>query len=237
MSVALTDRVLLETWAASREQPPAARAATLLERTLAPAERERLAGWPLARRHAMLLELRIARWGSSLRGVVPCPGCGGEVEVAFDLGALADEVADAPGALEGGAAISIDGLDIRLPTEADVGAAREAEGDGRRALVARCLLGRAGVRDLGEELLGHLGVALADADPVGSAELELACPDCNQCWTQPLGLEDFVALEADADARRIAAEVHALASAYGWSEEGVLAVAPERRRVYLELIH
>jgi hypothetical protein len=36
-------------------------------------------------------------------------------------------------------------------------------------------------------------------------------------------------------ARRLLYDVHALASAYGWSEDEVLAVSPARRRCYLEM--
>jgi hypothetical protein len=231
MSVALTDRALLETWAASRERTPAAQAATLLERALAPSEP--LEGWAIARRNAALLELRMSRWGPALNGVATCPGCEGELEFSFDLELLARAVARAS---PGEAAVGVDGFELRVPTAKDVAAARARGADARRDLISRCLLAPAPDAELDEALVERLGRGLAEADPVGAAELELSCPDCGYEWTQALALEAFVAREAEAEARRIAGEVHALASAYGWSEAEVLAVPPERRRVYLELV-
>jgi len=36
--------------------------------------------------------------------------------------------------------------------------------------------------------------------------------------------------------RRLLVEVHALASAYGWSEQEILSLSDARRRLYLEMV-
>ncbi len=231
MSGPLTDRVLLETWAASRDGSAAAHAGALLERALAPSEPSE--HWAIAKRNAALLELRMARWGPALDGVATCPACGIELEFSFDLELLADAAVAASG---GGTMISAESFELRLPTGEDVAAASADGADARLDLVRRCVLAGPPTVELDDELIELLGGHLAEADPVGAAELGMSCPDCGHKWLQELGLEAFVGREVEAEARRIAAEVHALASAYGWSEEEVLAVPPERRRLYLELL-
>ena len=42
--------------------------------------------------------------------------------------------------------------------------------------------------------------------------------------------------ELEAVARRLAMEVHTLASAYGWSESEILSLSDARRRLYLEMV-
>ena len=49
-------------------------------------------------------------------------------------------------------------------------------------------------------------------------------------------MASFVWEEVDAAARRLLGEVHALASAYGWSQEEILALGSQRRAAYMRLI-
>ena len=42
--------------------------------------------------------------------------------------------------------------------------------------------------------------------------------------------------EVDVRARRLLDEVHALAGAYGWSEQRILALSEARRRAYLDRV-
>ncbi len=77
---------------------------------------------------------------------------------------------------------------------------------------------------------------MAEADPLADARLALSCPACGRPWEAAFDVVAFLWGELDAWARRTFAEVHALASAYGWREADVLALSPERRRIYLDLV-
>jgi hypothetical protein len=46
----------------------------------------------------------------------------------------------------------------------------------------------------------------------------------------------FFWMEVESWAYRILRQVHALASAYGWSEGDILAMSPWRRQFYLEMV-
>ena len=165
--------------------------------------------------------MHASRWGSRIDAVATCPGCGAELGVEFDL-ATVPEPPEPAGETR-----------FRLPTRADIRATAHAA-DPRRALVERCLTDAAA--GALAPTLEAVAAAMEAADPLGALELELSCPDCGRRWEAPLDLDEFLAIEAQHDARSIAAEVHELALAYGWSEAEILGLPASRRRLYLELI-
>ncbi|MEA2488926.1 MAG: hypothetical protein QOH21_718 [Acidobacteriota bacterium] len=72
----------------------------------------------------------------------------------------------------------------------------------------------------------------------GEDDLRLAvtCPDCGAAWDVAFDPGAYLWHEVDAAAIRVLREVDALASAYGWSEEQILALSPRRRAVYLRMV-
>jgi hypothetical protein len=236
MSLALTDRDLLDAWTASRGMSSAERAEDLVARASSSADRAAVASWPLARRNAALLELRISRWGTALEGLAECPECGAELELTLDLPQL---VADPDPPSEVRVPVEAGELRARLPAPADLeAAARIPEPDAAaRALAERCLLeAPPHALPLSDEAVAAIGESMADADPAGALVLALDCTECRHRWEETIDLADFVSADAHGDVRRIAGEVHTLASAYGWSEADVLALPVERRRLYVELV-
>lgn len=77
--------------------------------------------------------------------------------------------------------------------------------------------------------------AMADADPQAEVRLALGCPDCGHRWSSPFDILSYLWDEVDDWATRLLREVHALASAYGWSERAILGMSARRRRLYLEM--
>jgi hypothetical protein len=71
------------------------------------------------------------------------------------------------------------------------------------------------------------------------AAAEVGCAvDCPACATHQvldLDIGRFLWREVTVAARRLLAEVHLLACAYGWAEQDILALSPARRAAYLEL--
>jgi len=80
------------------------------------------------------------------------------------------------------------------------------------------------------------GVDWEEADPQAEIRLELACADCGHAWAEPFDIVDYLWAEIGDRAKRLTYEVHALASAYGWTEAEVLRLPAERRRRYLEMV-
>jgi hypothetical protein len=116
---------------------------------------------------------------------------------------------------------------LRLPTAADLLACRSAAD-----LFARC------VSEPIEPNAAWIEVAsarVAEADPLIETLLDLVCPACAQRWQAVLDIVAYLTREMAHQARHLLADVHRLASAYGWGEQEILALSPVRRRAYVEM--
>ncbi len=131
------------------------------------------------------------------------------------------------------------GESFRLPTSRDLAAAAR-EADPRQAavrLLDACRLTPSVSRQpWSDQELDEAGECLAMADPLAENRLTLDCAVCGNQWEETLDIGDFLWTEVDARARRLLMEVHALASAYGWSEGEILSLSETRRRFYLEMV-
>ncbi len=135
-------------------------------------------------------------------------------------------------------------LRFRLPDSLDLlHALTEDEVEAsRRVLLDRCLLAARlgdkdhGAADLPATVTDQLVEAMATVDSQADVRLTLACPECGERWQAAFDIVAFLWSELAAWAERTVRDVHALASAYGWSEADLLAMHPERRRLYLELV-
>jgi hypothetical protein len=77
---------------------------------------------------------------------------------------------------------------------------------------------------------------MAQADPMAEILLTLRCPVCDNEWSAALDIATFLWAEIEARAKRILFEVHALASAYGWTEKEVLSLSEHRRALYMGMV-
>jgi hypothetical protein len=191
-----------------------------------PAELARL---PLGRRDALLLELHSALAGPALEATAACPACGEQAEFAVEVEALLarEPVPVAP--LEVGGV----GIEWRPPDSLDVEAAAAAPdvGAAEEVLLARCVSPAA----LSPEAREAVASAMAEADPLAEVLVDVGCPACGNAFVADLDLGGFVWAEVRARAGRMLRDVDALARAYGWTEDEVLALGERRRAAYLEL--
>lgn len=189
-----------------------------------------------------LLELCRACGGDDLGAFAVCPGCGESLELELsvsELLAAVDVAAAEPRTVEG------DGWEIELrpPTleelataraEPDVGLAAERLA---RACVVSCrregrTIGRSRIP---KAALGLVETGLEALDPTG-APIGLVCPSCSNVWSASVDLVTLLSSQLELEARTLLSEIHALASAYGWSERDILALPRERRREYVQLV-
>ncbi len=218
---------LLGAWERSARLRPVEREDALLRLALPDDDP---AGLPVGERDARLLELRELLFGDELDGAADCPGCGEAVEYGLDTRSL-----PAGRPERGTVELDVSGrlLTVRLPTGADLTEAASA-GDlegARTLLLERCV----GESALPSDVVAELSEQLAQVDPLVDARLALTCPACECRWTVALEAGAWLWREVDSWARRTLFDVHALASAYGWSETEILALGP-RRELYLELV-
>lgn len=252
---------LLAVWEAGQGRDDRARS-LLLHRAARPeATDEELLSVPLGEREADLFALRRALFGERLQVRIDCGACTEAMEFDLDTDELR---ARPPQPASGPLRIEEDGwvVEFRLPTVADLeavaatpaaapasldGSGREdgrAPDPARRLLLGRCTVSaerhgrpvpRDDLSDLPENLQRRLAEAVERADPAAEVTLKVACPECAEATLAELDITSYLWTELDSWARDQLLDVHLLASAYGWSEQQILALSPLRRRYYLEL--
>jgi hypothetical protein len=227
----------LDVWEHTAASPPWARA-DVLSRCLEPG-----ADAPtLGARDARLLDLRALLFGAKLRSTATCPACHERCE--WDCGIDTLRVAapcTPPASLE----VAAEGWSIRARpvTPADLAAISNYadEPAALRALLRRCVLAAtrdgaaADPADLPDACVQQLSGALAAVDPQAATSVALVCPACAHHWSADFDIGAYLWTELDAWAQRTLADVHELASRYGWSEPEVLALSPARRARYIAM--
>ena len=230
---------LLGAWEDGRGQAMAARALTLLGRALPSADRGALADLPIGRRDALLLELRALNFGPVADCLARCPSCDTTIEFTVSIHDLIVDDAPAPeGVVEWKGtrfhirpATTRDQLSLTGMTDADAMVG---------VLLQRCATGpdesgHAHGTGVPPDAADAVAAEMARLDPGADLRFTLTCPECGVTWSSIFDVVSFLWREIESAARRMLAEVHALASAYGWSEADILALSPERRRAYLQL--
>jgi hypothetical protein len=187
----------------------------------------------------LLFGLRSFLFGPDFDLVATCPACGELVEVAIPASA----VVPAPPAVPAShVTVEADGLSIRcrVPTNSDLRALAAIGPDADVAdLLDRCIEEIEGPHTpdaapaLAPPVAERVVGALAASDPGADVSADVACP-CGAQWRETIDIRSILWTELTMWAQRRMAEVHQLASAYGWAERDILEMSPYRRRFYLE---
>ena len=236
----LSSNELLDVWERGLALSSADRALTLLEAACSGGA-EDPAALPLGERDARLLTLREWTFGPDIAALVSCPACGASQELNFHA---ADIRVPLPQQHTDVLWIGVDDYEIqvRLPNSHDLRALESGTAaDPRRVFLNRCLVQakRSGKNlpadEMPEAVIDAVSERMSEADPQADVQLALDCPDCGKHWSAAFDIASFFWTEIQAWAGRVLNEVHQLASAYGWSDQAILALSPVRRHFYLTL--
>lgn len=240
---ALSSSELLDAWEQGQGQPAFRRALFLLAAACPERPPAELAALPIGRRDGLLLSLRELAFGTRISAVATCPACGERLDLQFET----KEIRSAPPALPDGEPLTLrrDGWEacFRLPDSLDLAALASCASleEARWSLLGRCVTEAmvdgttVDPAALPEPAASAIETAMAEADPQAEVRLGFACAACGHEWAPLFDVVQFLWSEVDAWARGLLRDVHALASAYGWTEEEILALSPFRRQAYLEL--
>jgi hypothetical protein len=225
----------LELAFASADRP--ALVTALLARCGAPGDAAQWQAQRVGTRIAALARLLAASGdGAALPVSLRCPepSCGEPFDIAIAFAALVEDDAT-PDAI---AVTLADGrhATLRRPTGDDLQAWRGAAWSSRQDAVATMLAALCVDGNVGPDDEDAVAEALAAHDPLVAFTVSCACPSCGVAHDQPVDVEGVALARLAARQRAMLREIHALASAYGWSEAAILAIAPERRARYLDLI-
>jgi hypothetical protein len=223
---------LIEVWDPASRSPPHQRLAAVL---VATEGAEAIHADTLGGRNRRLLLLHRGLVGKAIEARVTCAHCAAESEFALPIDAILAVPAPDPDArvrVRCGRRM----LSFRLPRMADIEVASSAAaaGDVRGAVLERCRIGGDGAIPAGAtERLGRKFEAL---DPAASIVVNIACSGCARSIAASVDLAAFVARDLDRMVDSLFRDIDLIASAYGWSEQAILALAPERRRRYVAMI-
>jgi hypothetical protein len=234
---------LLHVWERGQAQRPFDRALTLLAAGLPDQSPEAAAELSIGQRDAALFALREQSMGGRLQAFAECPACKAELTFPLWTQALRSSAsADAPA---GTGQVNRDGIlvNYRLPSSRDfdeLPPTSDAQAI-RDRLARRCVIeaqrdGRPiDAGELPAELIDEISEAMAGQDPQAEIRINLSCPQCDQQWSDYFDIGTFFWKEITVMARRLLADVDALARRYGWREADILAMTPWRRHTYLQL--
>lgn len=240
-------------WEEGSRLHPVDRALLLLSASSPGTAWEELASLTVGERDAALLALRRELFGDTLAGESFCPECGEQVEFQASVTELlaADDGRLRSGNRRGTLRLPEGrSLEFRLPDSRDLAVLVGADDPdrARRILAERCLARDFAEEKAGEEmteretvpfsdeLLSLLSQAMEQSDPLADIRFDLACPDCGREWSVALDILSWLWDELSREARGLLRDVHVIARAYGWSERSILALPPERRRAYIDMI-
>ena len=244
----LSNSDFLALWEGGERRHPLDRALLILGAAFPETPYESLADWRLGRRNRALATLRSRYFGSRLNGWVACASCGERLEFELDANVIAGDVGDdypGTGQLQGLddahdpiVPIVVNGRAFRLPTSRDLAQAAHAANPHLAAvrIAENCQIDPVGTATWSEEELEQIGEAMAAADPSAETVLSLRCSNCESEWHETLDLVSFLWSEIEIRARRLLLEVHAIASAYGWSEAEILSLSETRRSLYFGMV-
>ncbi|MFP3556891.1 hypothetical protein SB861_40185 [Paraburkholderia sp. SIMBA_049] len=237
----LTQADFLALWENGRTLHPIDRGLLVIHAAFPETQRESVADWPIGRRNRALAELRCASFGAALRGWTACRRCAEQLEFELDGHALslgAPPRRDEP--------IAVAGHAFRLPTSRDLAAiaAEPDPADAALRLLTQCRvdgpaqspLDDGFIRELTREDIDAIGEQMALADPLAEIALLFDCPACGESFQESLDLVSFLWAEIEGRAKRLLLDVHALATAYGWSETEILSISAARREFYLDMV-
>jgi hypothetical protein len=228
----LSAMTMLDVWERARGQTPSRRALALLYAASPDSSYEELAALPVGERDTRLLALREWAFGLPMRGLADCPQCSEAVEVTLP----AEQMRAIGPAAQTEFVVHFGGEEFhaRVPSTQDLLAVEATPDDARVTLLERCLAGHT-LAELPHGAADAIVERMAQSDPRANIELALECPSCRHEWLALFNVVSFFWREIEAWARRTLAEVHTLATAYGWTEGEILALSPWRRQVYLEM--
>ena len=235
---------IIRVWERGQGKPYLERAMLLLTAALPDVGRNALADLTIGQRDAILLALREKTLGSALQMYDRCAQCSESLEFTVSTSDIrmmeVSEEKPAERELRHSGYV----VRYRLPDSWDLAFVREL-GDvvqARSQLLQKCILAArhngTAIRpeDLPNEVVNALTARMEVDDPQADIQFNVRCPTCGFNWQTIFDIVPYLWTEISVAAQRLLIDVHALARAYGWDQDDILAMSAARRRFYLEIV-
>lgn len=210
----------------------------LLQRTMMPPASGEPAVAPgkivIADRDYLLSGIYSYTYSSRIESVLKCRKCGLPFDMDFSLDALVATVRNSGSDRQrndNGFFYANNECQFRLPDGEDELAVfgmpvEQAE----RHILERCTLGSAGTDGTDVQVL------MKSVAPLLFSEMEAVCPECGAQQQVTFDMQTFLLSRMKNERKRVAAEVHCLATAYRWSHQEILEIPRGLRKTYAGMI-
>lgn len=241
----LSSAQLLAIWDEESHHSPVQKAVRLVSDAFTEGNDEAAARLSIGQRDACLLYLREQMFGTRLRNLANCPHCGELIE--WESNTTDFKLQHIPDTTEA-QTFSIDQegyrVRFRLPDSMDIAMAlsRPEYRDDPRRLLMDCILevqcgeDTLRVEDLPDAVLDLVHEQMAIEDPQANIRINVQCPACAQTAERNFDILSFFWSEIQHWALRLLQDICLLARNFGWSEKEILALSPQRRQTYIQLI-
>jgi hypothetical protein len=172
-------------------------------------------------RDALLAALHRREWGDRIVTTLVCVACGERFDLSFALSAVQAHLAKAAT----GAALSPPTAQQEL----------DASAQGARAGVA-ALAAALGVSDPDPAAIAALADTLEAEAPILDLDITAECAECGHPQAAHFDVQSFVLQRLIGERALLQAEVHLLASNYGWSLREILGMSRPTRRGFVRMI-
>lgn len=198
----------------------------------------------IGERDARLLQLRIWMFGSRMKNMATCPVCKQLTEWETNTHELQLQSFPTEPA-ERIFSITMDGYAVRfrLPANADMAIAiADKTFRSEEAILTNCILEVKHEEQLitNEKLPAAVRTAIekkmSEEDPQADIRMQISCPSCTHTWETRFDIMSYLWTEISNWAKRMVRDIYLLARTFSWSEKDILAMTPQRRQLYLQMI-
>jgi len=237
------EMLIVDCWEKCNDQHSLEAPLTLLNSVIPSKSKKDFAGMDIGKRNSFLFHVREKLFGKGMNFLTYCPNCNTKLESVFSFKDIAfPEEKNQKEFFEFSSANYK--IRYRLPNSYDLASASKCKDivSARNEILNRCILElfedekAIPISVLPEEIISQLSCEMSDKNPYAEIRLNLVCQDCNHTWTSILDIASFILSEINFYAQNILRDVHALASAYHWSESDIFKMSPDRRNWYINLI-
>ncbi len=175
-------------------------------------------------------------YGGSVTGSGSCPSCEEAFDIEFKLSDVMDHIDDHIRKVtfqpDGNGGFTLpNGVQFRLPTgEDECAVLGYSHDEAVSELMSRCIL-----RGAGDVDMETCEAAMDEVAPLVDLDMAASCPSCGTSQTLHFDLQRYLLKRLIADQRRLAVEVHNLATTYGWGVGEILELPRSQRRTFVDL--
>lgn len=240
----LTAPELINVWERSLPQPLIDKSILLLRVASSKNDEDPLM-LSVGQRNLKLLQLREWMFGSRLLNTAICTCCGQKVEWENNVNDLKQQDEEIKNSHQHYRFLKDEfSIIFRLPVNSDMLQLNAGNSvvENELLLLRGCMLEIkknnqvCSVEDIPIHILNELEEYMSKQDAQADIQFKLTCPNCSKEWETGFDIQHYLWVEINAWAKNLLQEVYVLAKHFGWSENDILMMSPQRRQLYLQMI-